>query len=85
MNPANQLFIFGMTIGIMLVGMDLLTRVGGPKHHAMYRKMVGKVFGYFRKHFTTFVKWAWKNHWKLIVGFGAGYMAALYFTNQLPK
>ena len=82
MNPQNTLLGFGLTIGVMLFGMDLVTKSAGPRFNAQYRRVLRAAYTFLRRHVTRFVRWAWREYKQFIIGTAVGVCATLYFTGH---
>ena len=81
MNSAvNQLLMFALVIGIMLVGMDFITKAAG--FQAMYRRILNRTWRYIRGHVSRFLRFAWREYKQFIVGTAAGIIATLYCTGH---
>ena len=80
MNPENTLFDFILIILIMLVGCDFLARAIGSRAHAHYRRALGTAYNFIRTHVNRFVRWAWREHKKFLIGAVVGAIIALYLT-----
>ena len=79
MPVANQLFGFGLIILVMLVGLDFLARSAGPRAHAGYRRMLGRI----GRELGRVSRRLWRRHWKFFVGVAVGIMLTVYFS-RLP-
>lgn len=82
-NLFQILFYFILIIGITIVVLDFLMRVGGARCHAWYRRTVSSIFNSVRRQIGRFFSWIWDEHWKFIIGAVVGALAALYVTGHL--
>lgn len=71
----NQIVSFGLLVLFLSIGFGALV---GQGPGAM------GVLNWYRRHLTRFVRWAWHEYWRFIVGFAVGVLTALYFTGRLP-
>ena len=77
----NQLFVFSLVIGTMLVGTDVMLR-GTPAVQRQYRRVLRGTWNFIKRNVTRFVRWAWRNYRQGIIGFAIGLLVALYFTGH---
>ena len=82
MSPQNTLFGFVVTIGLVLLGFDIVTRTAGPAFHSRYRRVLRAVYNFFRRQISRFVRWSWRGYKQFIIGTAFGVIATLYFTGH---
>jgi hypothetical protein len=84
-NALVSLLFLGLTIALMLWGVDLALMYAGMGMQARYRKLLRATRDFLRKQLSRFVRWAWREHKKFIVGFTAGVLATLYLTGYFQQ
>jgi len=73
--------IFGLTLALWLSVYGFSMIIG---QHQFFARWTGRTLrgavSYLWRQLVRFVQWVWRRHWKLVVGFAAGVLVALYAT-----
>jgi|GEM_PF-2735291 len=79
--PQETLFGFLLIFVIMGIGGEVIAKSMGPRaqkaYHAFLKKAFKKISGYIRQ----FVRWAWREHKKFIIGAIAGAAIIIYILS----